>query len=66
MFNKICTKILLAVIAGSFLLGGCSWVGRTAGKAQAKIERKAESLEQGYQDGYEQEKKRNEEGHAMP
>lgn len=35
---------------------GCSWVGQTAGKAQAKIERKTQDLEQGYHRGYEQEK----------
>lgn len=35
---------------------GCAWVGKTTGKAQAKIERKAQDLEQGYHKGYEDEK----------
>jgi hypothetical protein len=49
---------LLCMLSVSCLVlsGGCSWVGHTAGKAQAKIERKADSLEQGYQKGYEEEK----------
>jgi hypothetical protein len=42
------------------LPAGCSWVGQTAGKAQAKIERKADDLEQGYQKGYEEEKAKTE------
>lgn len=37
-------------------VGGCSWVGQTAGKTQAKIERKVDSLEKGYEKGYEEEK----------
>jgi hypothetical protein len=35
---------------------GCTWVGQTTGKAQAKIERKTQDLEQGYNKGYEDEK----------
>lgn len=37
-------------------VGGCSWMGRTAGKAQAKLERKAQAVEDGYHEGYESEK----------
>lgn len=44
--------ICMACIA----LSGCSWVGQTAGKTQAKIERKAQDLDAGYHKGYEAEK----------
>ncbi len=47
--------LLLAVLAVSSA-GGCSWMGRTAGKAQAKVERKIDAVEQGYDQGYKQEK----------
>ena len=36
----------------------CSWIGRTAGKAQAKMERKADAVQQGYKDGYRSESKK--------
>jgi hypothetical protein len=51
-------KRTLFLIFGMFcaLMAGCSWMGQTAGKAQAKIERKAQDLEQGYHKGYEGEK----------
>lgn len=47
-----------ALIAISLLgaAGGCSWMGRTAGKAQAKVERNVKSMEEGYQEGYETER----------
>lgn len=50
-------RILTACFIGIFLFTGCSWVGRTAGKASAKIERKADAVEQGYKEGYNEEKK---------
>lgn len=52
------TRLLLCAlcVAMAFAVSGCSWLGRTAGKAQAKIERKASDLEHGYQQGYEEEK----------
>lgn len=53
--NKIISVFLLAVLPVAFC-GGCGWMGRTAGKAQAKLERKAESVQDGYEEGYEQEK----------
>lgn len=37
-------------------VGGCSWMGKTAGKAQAKLERKTQAVEDGYHEGYESEK----------
>lgn len=51
-----------AILAGLFAallianVGGCSWMGRTAGKAQAKVERNMQSIEKGYQEGYETER----------
>lgn len=44
-----------ALIATLFFSFGCSWVGRTAGKASAKIERKADAVQQGYDDGRKEE-----------
>jgi outer membrane lipopolysaccharide assembly protein LptE/RlpB len=51
--------IFLAIMM-TISLSACSWVGRTAGKAQAKIERKIGSVEHGYSQGYDTEKKRSE------
>ena len=47
--------VLLAVFAIA-AASGCSWMGRTAGKAQAKVERKVDAVEQGYDKGYKEEK----------
>jgi hypothetical protein len=47
-----------AMIALFFFSSGCSWVGRTAGKASAKIERKVDAVQQGYNDGYKGEQKK--------
>lgn len=47
---SVCLIVLLSAA------GGCSWIGRTAGKAQAKMERKADALEDGYKKGYKEEK----------
>lgn len=46
---RILAAALIAIFFFSF---GCSWVGRTAGKASAKIERKVDAVQQGYKDGY--------------
>jgi hypothetical protein len=54
MRKFLCTGLIL--IFAFVFMGGCGWVGRTAGKAQAKIERKADSVEEGYREGYEQER----------
>lgn len=49
-------KILAAALIATFFFSlGCSWVGRTAGKASAKIERKVDDVQQGYKDGYKEE-----------
>ena len=37
---------------------GCGWLGRTVGKAQAKIERKTGDLVDGYNEGYSNEKQK--------
>ena len=52
---RILATTLIALL---FLSCGCSWVGRTAGKASAKIERKADAVQQGYNDGYKEEQKK--------
>jgi hypothetical protein len=52
-------RIVIVCLAGFFLsttCTGCSWLGQTAGKAQAKIERKVNAVEQGYEEGYKNEK----------
>ncbi len=51
-------KIMAACLIALFFLPGCGWVGRTAGKATAKIERKVGSVEQGYKEGYREERKK--------
>ncbi|WCB47062.1 hypothetical protein [Nitratidesulfovibrio vulgaris] len=48
--------ILLILSFGA--ASGCSWVGRTAGKVQAKIERKTDAVEKGYNDGYSGERQK--------
>ena len=53
------SRMLCCALLAAFALGavsGCSWMGRTAGKAQAKVERKADAVEQGYHQGYNEEK----------
>ena len=53
-------KFLMICLTICVLSQGCSWVGETAGKAQAKLERKVGAMQQGYEDGYKNEKiKRN-------
>lgn len=47
---------LLLTLFSLTALSGCSWVGRTAGKAQAKIEESADETKSGYRQGYQQEK----------
>jgi len=49
---RILATTLIALL---FLSCGCSWVGRTAGKASAKIERKTDAVQQGYDDGRKEE-----------
>jgi len=53
-FTALLTLMLVAALAT-----GCSWMGRTAGKAQAKAEKNLKAIEQGYHDGYEQEHSRS-------
>ncbi len=48
---------IAVVVMCMFLAGGCSWLGNTAGKAQAKIERKIDAVEKGYEEGYNNEPK---------
>ena len=48
------TGVLLVSLLSA--VGGCAWMGKTAGKAQAKVERGVKSMEEGYQEGYEAER----------
>ena len=47
---------LLRVLCRVTTLAGCGWMGRTAGKAQAKIEDSAQDTKSGYRQGYAEEK----------
>ena len=47
---------LLLILFSLTSFAGCSWMGRTAGKAQAKIEDSAQDTKQGYRLGYAEEK----------
>ena len=49
-------RFIAVCLMGLFLSTGCSWLGKTAGKTQAKIERKVDAVERGYGDGYKEEK----------
>ncbi|MDR2573122.1 MAG: hypothetical protein LBC94_02040 [Desulfovibrio sp.] len=50
---------VLIVLLG-FSLSACAWMGRTAGKAKAKIERKTDEIDHAYHQGYANEKSRAE------
>lgn len=54
--KNIYIYLIILTLCISTGLGGCAWMGRTAGKAQAKIERHAGETEDGYHQGYEAEK----------
>ncbi len=49
-------RILLVGVCAVIFCTGCSWVGQTAGKVQAKVERKTGAVEDGYHQGYSDEK----------
>lgn len=48
---------LLLVFAALFLVNACSWIGETAGKAQAGVEGAVKDTKEGYHKGYEEGKK---------
>lgn len=50
-------KKVTVLLAAAFLLScsGCSWMGRTVGKAQGSIERGLDNFESGYHEGYKQD-----------
>ncbi|MDL2306856.1 hypothetical protein LJC48_02330 [Desulfovibrio sp. OttesenSCG-928-C06] len=56
MKSKILICIITAVLLASVSMGGCNWMGRTAGKTKAAVEDSVDSMQQGYKDGYEDEK----------
>ena len=49
-------RVFALCLIGVFLSTGCGWVGKTAGKTQAKIERKVDAVERSYGEGYKEEK----------
>ncbi|GAB1410780.1 hypothetical protein MASR1M90_19340 [Desulfovibrionales bacterium] len=54
---SIKTICFVSIFSAFFILNtGCSWVGQTSGKVQAKLERKAQAVTDGYHKGYENEK----------
>ncbi len=46
----------LVLFAFAIITTGCTWVGQTSGKVQAKMERKTQAVKDGYDKGYEEEK----------
>ena len=48
--------LLLLSCMGALLLSGCSWMGRTSGKAVATVEGGAENLSKGYKQGYKEKR----------
>ena len=49
--------VVLLLLFALFLMNACSWVGETAGKAQAGIEGAVKDTKEGYNKGYEEGKK---------
>ena len=65
MKKNTCSLLLLLLML-SMVVGGCGWVGRTAGQTKARIERQVEVvhggverqvevLQKGYEAGYQEE-----------
>lgn len=50
----------LLLIVSALFCSGCAWMGKTAGKAQAKIERKVDDVQDGYNRGYKEERAKEE------
>lgn len=57
--------LLLLLCAGALLSSGCTWMGRTSGKAVAAVEGGAEDLSKGYKQGYN-EKRAEDNPHPIP
>lgn len=56
------TLIIVMLMTVALSSTACSWVGRTAGKVQAKVERGADDMQSGYKEGYHEEKAKPEQG----
>jgi Sec-independent protein translocase protein TatA len=54
--KKILATLLIALLG--FSLSSCAWVGRTAGKAKAKVERNVGDMDRAYEQGYTDEKRK--------
>ena len=48
--------ICVALVGSSLLLGGCNWMGRTAGTAKASVENGIDAVQEGYHEGYSETK----------
>jgi outer membrane lipoprotein-sorting protein len=46
--------LLLAMVPA--FVSGCAWMGKAAGKAQAKVENKIDAMDKSYHDSYGQER----------
>ena len=47
---------LLLLAAVPVCASGCAWMGKAAGKAQAKVENKIDAMDKSYHDSYERER----------
>ena len=47
---------LLLLAALPVCVSGCAWMGKAAGKAQAKVENKIDAMDKSYHNSYEQER----------
>ena len=50
--------IFLLLTAILSALSGCAWMGKAAGKAQAKMENKIDVMDRSYHESYEEERNR--------
>lgn len=55
--GRIRTLVVLGVLCSLMLSVGCSWVGETAGRAQAGVEKAISDTQAGYHKGYAQGKR---------
>ncbi|MDR1777921.1 MAG: hypothetical protein LBR31_08870 [Desulfovibrio sp.] len=60
--KKLFVVFLIAFLG--FSLPGCAWLGRTTGKAKAKMERKVDDIDRAYHQGYSEEKRKTSENSA--
>ncbi|MDR1360057.1 MAG: hypothetical protein LBJ82_03655 [Deltaproteobacteria bacterium] len=54
--SKVAAWPLLAALV--LCASGCAWMGKAAGKAQAKVENKIEAMDRNYNESYDKERAR--------